>query len=167
MQCECVIIYIFLTLIFFFFTFLSSFLTKLARGATWFHSFKKSTVKSSSFFRALASAQRTCLRPPPPQKSPLRRKLWRSRLLKSKSRDLWVELWWHFISYSNKTTKEFCQWSKRMSLASFSPATSRRQTSTVQNFWCALALRNFTRQIGILMLRRIWMSLYKRETLWV
>lgn len=49
----------------------------------------------------------------------------------------------------------------------FSQTASCRQRSTVQDFWYATALRNFSRLRGTLMLPRIWMCLYKRETLWV
>lgn len=52
-------------------------------------------------------------------------------------------------------------------LVLFSQTASRRQTSIVQDFWYAMALRNFFRQRETLMQPRIWTSQYKRETLWV
>lgn len=49
-------------------------------------------------------------------------------------------------------------------LVLFSKTASCRQTSTVQDFWYAMVLRNFSRQRETSMQPRIWTSQYKRET---
>lgn len=142
-----------------------SFQVKLVQRETWLQSFKMNTAEFSSFYKVLVSAQKTFLLLQSP-KSLLRRRLWRSKHLKSSFRDLWVCSAIFPISitslltiYKNVTFFFF--------FAPCSPQNLYRQTSTVLSYWSAMALRNFSRLRGTSMQLRIWMFLYRKEILWV